>query len=113
MRCKNCKRETKTPFCSVNCLQEFGETDKGKKYIEKISLKVRKEREKKERAIKKELKIELYPQKNKGLLQDEINRLSKMIDAKWRLYASTIRSVERTSLSRFISISSSKLGSDA
>lgn len=82
MRCKNCKKNTQTPFCSVSCLQEFGETDKGKAYIERISLNVKKEREKKERVIRKELGIELYPNKNRSNLQKEINRLSKMIDSK-------------------------------
>ena len=82
MRCKNCKKNTQTPFCSVNCLQEFSDTEKGKEYIERISLKVKREREKKERVIRKELGIELYPNKNRSNLQKEINRLSKMIDAK-------------------------------
>lgn len=82
MRCKNCKKQTKTPFCSVSCLQEFGETDKGKAYIERISLNVKKEREKKERTIRKELGILVYEKENKKVLQKEINRLSKMIDAK-------------------------------
>lgn len=82
MRCKNCKKQTQSLFCSVNCLQEFSDTDKGKEYIERISLKVKKEREKKERVIRKELGIELYPNKNRSNLQKEINRLSKLIDAK-------------------------------
>lgn len=82
MRCKNCKKQTQSFFCSVNCLQEFSDTDKGKEYIEQISLKVKKEREKKERVIRKELGIELYPNKNRSNLQKEINRLSKLIDAK-------------------------------
>ena len=82
MRCKNCKKQTQTPFCSVNCLQEFSDTVKGKEYIERISLKVKREREKKEKVIRKELGIELYPNKNRSNLQREINRLSKMIDAK-------------------------------
>lgn len=77
MRCKNCKKQTQTPFCSANCMKEYFKTDAGKKHLEKVVLKVKKEREKNVRERKKEIK-----ESNEVKLQKVINQLARFIDAK-------------------------------
>ena len=69
-------------FCNLNCLKAYSLTDKGLVFIQKIAAKTAKERAKKENVKLNERKVVLYEKENKTLLQKEINKLAKLIDAK-------------------------------
>lgn len=80
-------------FCNLNCLKAYSLTDNGLVFIQKIADKSKKQRElankkkdaeikKKEKEQLKNLGIEVYAKENKANLQDNINRLARMIDAK-------------------------------
>jgi len=82
MRCKRCKKKFEPKkFLQKYCMEDL---DCIKAYLESIKKeneKKRKEKQKKEKDKLKQMKINSYFTDNKKLLQQEVNKLSRKIDA--------------------------------
>lgn len=81
-RCKKCKDK----FIAKHFLQKYcmQKDECAKAFVESMREKNKKDEEKEWNEKKKELKVETHYKENKKHLQDEINKLSRMIDEKFQ-----------------------------
>jgi hypothetical protein len=91
MKCankKNCKnsftpRYKNDKCCSPDCYKEYLLSENGKRYLSLVAKKAKKEVVKIDREKLKATKINTHSKENRKYLQDEINKLSRMIDERF------------------------------
>lgn len=85
MKCKQCKRsftpKHKEPCCSHECTKIF--LSGNELYLKRIAARAKSEVRKAERKKNRDVRIEVFGSEIKKQLQREINKLSRMIDARF------------------------------